>query len=152
SRFELGHGEDSESHSVNAGGAYHFGPTLTADGSGGVFINRPIGSSNDRVAKRIGPTWSLSPSKGFQRSGVTLGASQQITSSAGIGGVSQTITGFMSGQTTLWQHLSGSVHASYIDFETDVTTFRLLTIQAGLSYPIWRYVSGGVSYSYRRSD
>lgn len=153
SRFNLSSEPDTESQSVILGAAYAFAQTWSLSGYAGLYVNRALESGgDDNVSNGVGPTFSFTLSKAFERSSALLGVTQGITPSAGVAGVSQTLSVFLRYQQQFTRDLSGWVGTNYARFDASPTTFSVLVANVGLSYQVWRYLSAGLSYSYQRSD
>ena len=148
SRFSASQAPDTESYSPNAGFSYQYDPTLSLGAYAGVYVNRPLGGGSDSISTGVGPTFSISLNKRFELSSVNLGGSQSVSNSAGVAGTSITDAAYLYYNVALSEHLSGSLGTSYSHFDTSQTNFDVLYVTAALSYPLWRYFSTGVSYSY----
>jgi len=142
---------DTDSHAITAGGAYAFAQTWSVSGFAGLSINSSSGSSGNNVANGVFPTFSATLTKSFERGSLLLGAAQGATSSAGVGGVSQTTSAFMYYQQQLLENLNGWAGASFSHYDTS-PSFNALVANVGLSYPLWRYLNAGLTYTYQRSD
>lgn len=142
----------TESHSINVGGGYQYDPYWSASVSAGVFVNRPLRSSGGSISDSIGPLFNVSLTRATERGSISVGAAQTITTSAGVAGVSQTRGVFGQYQMQLTERLSGQVGVHYSHFDTDTTQFQVLQVSAGLSMPLGRYFSAGLTYSYRFRD
>ena len=151
SRFDTEDVPHTQSHNPGFGVSHQFDPTLSLSASAGVFVNGPLRSGLG-VSTRIGPTWNLALTKLFEHGSLAAGGGQQITSSAGVAGASETRSAYLSYQMQLLERLSGSLSGTYGHFDTRQTTYQFVTATAGLSMTFWRYVTAGVSYSYRWRD
>jgi len=120
-------------------------------GFAGLSINSSSGSSGNNVANGVFPTFSATLTKSFERGSLLLGAAQGATSSAGVGGVSQTTSAFLYYQQQLLENLNGWAGASFSHYDTS-PSFNALVANVGLSYPLWRYLNAGLTYTYQRSD
>lgn len=155
--FNVSRGTDTESQSVTVGAGYKYSPVWVATASAGVFVNRPLESipgpsPSNNISTRVGPTFSLLLTRTFESSSASAGASQVITTSAGVAGVSITRAAFLSYDIELLESLAGSLSTSYSHFDTTQTTFNVLQFKANLSWPVWRRVRAGFSYSYRMRE
>jgi len=152
-RLILSQATDTETYSPTAGFSYAYDPTVSLSASAGAYINRPLQISvgNNKSAS-IGPTFNLTAAKAFEHGALTLTASQGITTSAGVAGVSQTRSVSLGYSTTLAQYLNGSIATSYSNFDTGLTSFQVFQLYTSLSYPVWQYINAGLSYSYRLSN
>jgi hypothetical protein len=142
----------TESHGAGVGAGYQFGETWWFNGTAGFYVNRPIGSGSDSISTGTGPTANLVLTKTFAHSTAQAGVSQQVTTSAGIAGTSQTRNAFLGYSITLLPHLTASVSPSFSDFNTSESDFRVLQVPATLSYTFWKYFSATLSYAYRYQD
>ncbi len=149
SRFNVHDATDTESHNVGIGASYRLLPVWTLSASAGVFVNRPLQSNGDSQSTSTGPTFDLALTRRFEHSSLLLEGSQAVTTSAGVAGISTTRSAFGSYEVQLLEHLHGSLGIDFSDFDTSGTTFSVLSTTAGLSFPLGRYLSAGVSYSYR---
>jgi hypothetical protein len=154
SRFDLNEetASDTESHSINAGAGYQIDPYWSASASAGVFINRPLGSTDGTIDDRIGPLFSVTLARLTERGSFQIGAAQNITTSAGVAGLSQTRSAFGQYQARLTESLNGRVGVRYSNFDTNTVDYDLLVVTAGISMPFWRYFNAGVTYVYRYRD
>jgi hypothetical protein len=154
SRYIVSQATDTESYSPSAGCGYAYNPTISLSASAGFYVNRPLQVSvGDNQSESIGPTFNLTAAKAFEDAALSLTASQGITTNAGVTGVSQTRTVSLAYARTLMQHLSGSIVTSYSNYDTG-TSFQVIQVYASLSYsyPVWRYINAGVSYSFNWQD
>lgn len=150
SLFNLSRGVDTESYSATLGVGYKYSPVWFATVSAGVFVNRPTQSDpNDTIATRVGPTFSAELTRVMENSSAGLGASQLITPSAGVAGVSITQTGFLFYERRLTNDLNGSLTTSYSHFNTSQTDFGVLALHGGLNWPFWRWASAGLTYTFQ---
>ena len=150
SRLILSQATDTETYNPTAGFSYAYNPTLFLSASAGVYINRPLQVSvGNNKSTSIGPTFNLTAAKTFEHATLTLTASQGITTSAGVAGVSQTRAVSLAYARTLTQYLNGSIATSYSNFDTGLTSFQVFQLYASLSYPVWRYINAGLSYNYQ---
>lgn len=143
---------DTESHSISLGAGYNPDPLWSFAASAGVYVNNPLSSNHDSASTRIGPTFNLTATRAFERVALTAGASQQITTSGGVAGVSTTRTFFGQCDARLYRRLNGFVRASYSHFDTSQTNLDVAQVHTGLTFPVWRYFDAGLTYSYRLRD
>jgi hypothetical protein len=141
----------TNSNAITAGGAYAFAQTWSASGFVGLNINSTSGSGGNSAANGVFPTFSATLSKSFEHASALVGAAQGATSSAGVGGVSQTTSVFMYYQQQFTENLNGWAGANFAHYDTS-PSFNVLIANVGLSYPLWRYLSAGLTYTYQRSD
>jgi len=157
SHFDFSDNPNADSHSVTVGADYQPSPLWSISGAGGVYFTNPTGndpadSSGNDITDQTGFTGYLQLDKLFQRSAVSLGARQGVTPSAGVAGLSLTREAFLAYHIRLAEWLSGSVSTSYSYYDTTTTNFSVSNTTAGLSFPVWRQVTGGLYYSYRWRD
>ena len=153
-RFDFS-GQDAtniESHSISVGAGYQPDPLWSFAAALGVYVNRPLSSNSDSASTRTGPTFSLIATRYLERAALTAGATQQVTTSGGVGGASTTRTFFGQGDARIYHRLSGFVRASYSMFDTSQTNLGVAQIHTGLIFPIGRYFNAGLTYSYRLRD
>ena len=151
SRFDTQNFPHTQSHNPALGFSHRFDPTWSVSASTGIYVRSPL-TSGRGVSTTVGPTFSASVTKLFERASLVGGAAQQITGSGGVAGASTTLSAFLGYQAQLLEKVSGSLYASYGHFDTDQTTYEFVTGTAVLSMPFWRYFRGGLSYSYRWRD
>lgn len=154
SRFDLNEetATDTESHSINAGAGYQIDPRWSVSASAGVFINRPLDSDDRVLEDRVGPLFNVTLVRLTERGSFQIGAAQNITTSAGVAGLSQTRSAFAEYAAQLTERLSGRLGVSYSNFDTDTVDYDVLVASAGLSMPFWRYFNAGLAYVYRYRD
>jgi hypothetical protein len=152
SRYILTQATDTEAFSASAGSSYSYDPTFTLSASVGVYVNHPLQAGQDDISTSTGPTFNLTAEKTFEYGTLSLIGSQQITSSAGVAGLSITRSALLVYAMELAQHLTGSISTSYINFDTSQTNFQIVQVFAALNYSLSQYISTGLSYSYRWRD
>ena len=151
SHFSQSNAPETNSNAVTAGAAYAFAQTWSVSGYAGLYINNSSGSGGNSVANGVFPTFSATLSKSFEHASALVGATQGATSSSGVGGVSQTTSVFIYYQQQLFRNLNGWAGANFAHYDTS-PSFNVLVGNVGLSYPLWRYLSAGLTYTYQRSD
>ena len=151
-RINPSNGTDTESHAAGLGAAYQLGTTWSVSGSAGVYVNRPLASNSDSISRRTGGTFSLALSKAFENSAASLSASQAVTASAGVAGVSETRSVLFHYNIQLMERLDGYIGASFADFNTSRSEFRVYSVSTGLNYAVLPYLSIRLSYGHRRRE
>ena len=153
SRYIVSRATDTETYNPTAGFSYVYDPTLSASAAAGVYVNRPLqAGGNNNISSRTGPTFSLTAEKAFAQATVSFNASQYITTSAGVAGVSLTRTVAVTYTADLAQRLTGIIRTSYNDFDTSQTNFQVIQLLVRLNYSLSEYISTGLSYSFRWRD
>ncbi|MFI5397433.1 MAG: hypothetical protein ACHQ9S_17990 [Candidatus Binatia bacterium] len=151
-RFNIKGAPNTESHNPSLGFSHQFDPTWSLSASAGVFVNRALEFGGGSVSTRTGPSYNAAVTKLFEHGSLAAGGGQQITSSGGVAGASETRSAFLGYQAWLLERVSGSLNGTYGHFDTNQTTYQFVTATTGLSVAFWRYFVGGISYSYRWND
>jgi hypothetical protein len=152
-RFDFRHnGADVETHTPFTGIKARLTPKWTAEGSIGPSLTRRLGKHTGGALGNTEPTYRLTLARMDQRSVVLISGSRQITASAGIAGASLTHGASLFYDRRLLEHLSASLHAAWVDFNTDAADFSALTTGAAVEWEITKYLSAVLDYSYRRRE
>jgi len=149
SRFNSTNAQDSEAYGLGLGANYQVSDLWNVFGSLGGALTRQLEGPSETNGS---VTFAIGLNRSFERSGLTIGAQQGITPSAGVAGSSTTLTGYVSYGIQLTQLLSGSLTASYSHFDTTSGSFELIGLNTGVSYVVWRNITARLAYVYRRSD
>jgi hypothetical protein len=149
SRFNTTDAPDSEAYTTTVGANYQLSELWNAFGSIGGSVTRDLEGPSDT---RASTAFTIGLNRAFQASYLTVGAQQGITPSAGIGGASTTLGGYLSYGIQLTQNLGGNLNFTYTHFDTTSRTNNVYQLYTGIFYPIWRNIGAGLIYSYRRSD
>lgn len=150
SRFDADNAPDSNGHTATVGTAYAFSPLWTAFAAVGASLNDNIGSGSGSGSTSA--TFNVGLDRVFEHSSLALGARQGLTPSAGVAGTSVTLTGYGNYSFDLGDHLSGILVTSYTNYDTSSGNFSAYQLYGGLFYPVWRTVTAGLVYAYRRTD
>jgi hypothetical protein len=147
--------QDANVHNVSLGANYQPSATTFLSGSGGVFHSMPRGGGQgNNVTDRTGFSGGLHGSKIFERSSASIAVRQGLRPSGGVNGLALSQQAFANYTRALTETLSGSLGASFGNFDTDRSSFRVLDVNAGLGFPIWRdffgqELFGALTYRYR---
>jgi len=150
SRFYNSNAPDSEGHTATVGATYTPAPLWSVFGSVGGSVNLPTGNSNQST--RTSATFSVGMDRQFATSSLAIAVQQGLTPSAGVAGTSNTLGGYVYYTIFLTDHLTGLLDTSYTNYDTTSGSFSVYQGYATLRYAIWRQVSAGFVYAYRRSD